>query len=134
VSEHGTGRNRTGTYTVAMVPGPDGQPNTAGTSGRTTPAEGDHPAGAGMWTAPGAPANRPAAAAADAVDDSASRYKPHTPLSAPLASRGDTVELTEAADPAALGRTWRVLDLGQTSTLAVVRTTFLDQNTQVATP
>ncbi|MFE7395198.1 DUF6093 family protein [Streptomyces sp. NPDC057557] len=68
------------------------------------------------------------------VDDSASQYKLHTPLSAPLASRGDTVELTKAADLAALGRTWRVLDLGQTSTLAVVRTTFLDQNTQAVTP
>ncbi|MFF1651418.1 hypothetical protein [Streptomyces sp. NPDC058240] len=37
-------------------------------------------------------------------------------------------------DSASVGRTWRVLDLGETSTMAVVRTTFLDQNTQVVTP
>ncbi|WP_345036011.1 DUF6093 family protein [Streptomyces sannanensis] len=63
-------------------------------------------------------------------DDSTSKYKLFTPLDAPVASRGDTVSVTQAADPAAIGRTWRVLDIGQTSTLAVVRTTFLDQNTQ----
>ena len=64
------------------------------------------------------------------VDDSMSKYKLITPLEAPVASREDTVSVVNAADPAAIGRTWRVLDGGQTSTLAVVRTTFLDQNTQ----
>jgi hypothetical protein len=64
------------------------------------------------------------------VDDSASKYKLITPLDAPVASRGDTVSIIAGADPAAVSRTWRVLDVGQTSTLAVVRTTFLDQNTQ----
>ncbi len=64
------------------------------------------------------------------VDDSTSKYKLITPLDAPVASREDTVSVVNAADPAAVGRTWRVLDVGQTSTLAVVRTTFLDQNTQ----
>jgi hypothetical protein len=67
------------------------------------------------------------------VDDSASKYKLITPLDAPVASREDTVSVVNAADPAAVGRTWRVLDVGQTSTLAVVRTTFLDQNTQAST-
>jgi hypothetical protein len=50
-----------------------------------------------------------------------------------VASREDTVSVVNAADPAAVGRTWRVLDVGQTSTLAVVRMTFLDQNTQSST-
>jgi hypothetical protein len=64
------------------------------------------------------------------VDDTPSRYRVLTPLSAPVASREDLVALVEAADPAALGRTWRVTDLGETSTLSVVRTTWADQNTQ----
>ncbi|MFG2022312.1 DUF6093 family protein [Streptomyces sp. NPDC048825] len=67
------------------------------------------------------------------VDDSSSKYKLLTPLDAPVASRGDTVSVVASADPAAVGRTWRVLDVGQSSTLAVVRTTFLDQNTQSGT-
>ncbi|MFJ4684714.1 DUF6093 family protein [Streptomyces sp. NPDC088789] len=67
------------------------------------------------------------------VDDSTSKYKLITPLGAPVASRGDTVSVVSGADPAAVGRAWRVLDVGQTSTLAVVRTTFLDQNTQSGT-
>ncbi|MFF3378128.1 DUF6093 family protein [Streptomyces sp. NPDC002680] len=66
------------------------------------------------------------------VDDSKSRYKLLTPLAAPVASREDTVTVTAAADPAAVGRTWRVLDVGETSTLAVVRTTWLDQVTQTS--
>ncbi|MFI9587029.1 DUF6093 family protein [Streptomyces sp. NPDC052236] len=41
------------------------------------------------------------------VDDSKSRYKLLTPLAAPVASRADTVAITVAADPAAVGRTWR---------------------------
>ncbi|MFI1720305.1 DUF6093 family protein [Streptomyces sp. NPDC020489] len=64
---------------------------------------------------------------------SSSKFKLITPLDAPVASREDTVSVVNAADPAAIGRTWRVLDVGQTSTLAVVRTTFLDQNTQSST-
>ncbi|MCB8906779.1 MULTISPECIES: DUF6093 family protein [unclassified Streptomyces] len=64
------------------------------------------------------------------VDDTPSRYRLLTPLSAPVASREDTVTVVEAADAAAIGRTWRVLDLGDTSTLSVVRTTWVDQITQ----
>ncbi|WP_435970228.1 DUF6093 family protein [Streptomyces sp. Qhu_M48] len=66
------------------------------------------------------------------VDDTPSRYRLLTPLSAPVASREDTVTVVEAADVAAIGRIWRVLDLGDTSTLSVVRTTWVDQITQVA--
>ncbi|MFH8841921.1 DUF6093 family protein [Streptomyces sp. NPDC017868] len=66
------------------------------------------------------------------VDDTPSRYRLLTPLSAPVASREDTVTVVETADAAAIGRTWRVLDLGDTSTLSVVRTTWVDQITQMA--
>ena len=67
------------------------------------------------------------------VDYSASKYKLITPLEAPVASREDMVSVVNASDPAAVGRRWRVLDVGQTATLAVVRTTFLDQDTQSST-
>ena len=68
------------------------------------------------------------------VNDTESKYQLLTPLEAPVASRADTVSIVKAGDPAAIGRTWRVLDIGQVSTLAVVRTTFLDQNTQATPP
>lgn len=64
------------------------------------------------------------------VDDTPSRYRLLTPLTAPVASREDTVTVVESADEAAIGRTWRVVDIGETSTLHVVRTTWIDQNTQ----
>ncbi|MEW1658826.1 DUF6093 family protein [Streptomyces sp. NPDC093707] len=64
------------------------------------------------------------------VDDTPSRYRLLTPLSAPVASREDTVTVVEADDASAVGRTWRVIDIGETSTLSVVRTTWVDQNTQ----
>ncbi|MYS30834.1 hypothetical protein GTW38_28725, partial [Streptomyces sp. SID7804] len=55
----------TGTYTVALLPGPDGRPAAPGTWGRTTPAEGD-PAGTGTvtnGTAPGTAVAEPNTAA-----------------------------------------------------------------------
>ncbi|MGM9465383.1 DUF6093 family protein [Streptomyces murinus] len=64
------------------------------------------------------------------VDDTPSRYRLLTPLSAPVASREDTVAVVESDDESAIGRTWRVIDIGETSTLSVVRTTWVDQNTQ----
>ncbi|WP_411142320.1 DUF6093 family protein [Streptomyces sp. x-80] len=64
------------------------------------------------------------------VDDTTSRYWLLTPLSAPVASREDMVTVLEAEDEAAIGRSWRVLDIGQTSTLSVLRKTWVDQNTQ----
>ncbi|MBY8889221.1 DUF6093 family protein [Streptomyces sp. PTM05] len=51
-------------------------------------------------------------------------------LSAPVASREDTVTVVQADDESAVGRTWRVIDIGETSTLSIVRTTWVDQNTQ----
>lgn len=64
------------------------------------------------------------------VDDTPSRYRLLTPLSVPVASREDTVTVVEAEDASAIGRTWRVIDIGETSTLSIVRTTWVDQNTQ----
>ncbi|MGW6238374.1 DUF6093 family protein [Streptomyces sp. NPDC055094] len=64
------------------------------------------------------------------VDDTPSRYRLLTPLSAPVASREDTVTILEADDEPAIGRVWRVIDIGEISTLSVVRTTWVDQNTQ----
>lgn len=93
-----------------------------------------------VFEGPGAifPANGPAVvlhlAGQAYVDDTASRYRLMTPLSAPVASREDTVAVVDADDQAAVGRTWRVIDIGETSTLSVVRTTWVDQNTQVAGP
>ena len=67
------------------------------------------------------------------VDDTSSRFKLLTPLDAPLASRGDLVRVTVATQDAGLiNREWRVLDISDANTLAVVRTTWLDQNTQTA--
>ncbi|MCZ4098296.1 DUF6093 family protein [Streptomyces sp. H39-C1] len=91
-----------------------------------------------VYEGPGAifPANGPAVvlhlAGQAYVDDTASRYRLMTPLSAPVASREDTVTVIDADDQAAFGRTWRVIDIGETSTLSIVRTTWVDQNTQVA--
>src|SRR5882757_5546378 len=63
------------------------------------------------------------------VDDTPSRYRLLTPVSAPVASREDTLIVVEADDESAFGRTWRVIDIGETSTLSIVRTTWVDQNT-----
>lgn len=65
------------------------------------------------------------------ADDTRNRYKLLTPLSATLASREDQVRVTVATqDPGLLNRTWRVLDISDANSLAVVRTTWLDESTQ----
>ncbi|MFF2205265.1 DUF6093 family protein [Streptomyces sp. NPDC058145] len=46
------------------------------------------------------------------VDDTPSPYRLFTPLSAPAASREDTVAVVEAEDESAIGRTWRVCGSG----------------------
>ncbi|MFE7129338.1 DUF6093 family protein [Streptomyces sp. NPDC057638] len=66
------------------------------------------------------------------VDDTPSRYRVLTPMVAPVASREDTVTVVQSEDPSALKRTWRVTDLGETSTLSVVRITWVDQVTQTS--
>ncbi|MGW5372919.1 lonely Cys domain-containing protein, partial [Streptomyces sp. NPDC004011] len=67
----------TGTYTVAMLPGPDGQPATAGTWGRTTPADGDPSGFPGAPTATNAPTPRTAVAAANATARASAPAAPH---------------------------------------------------------
>ncbi|MGW4435148.1 DUF6093 family protein [Streptomyces sp. NPDC004596] len=63
-------------------------------------------------------------------DDARDRYR----LLTPLASRDDCVRVTTAAaaDRGLLGRVWRVLDISDANTLAVVRTTWMDETTQQA--
>ncbi|MCT9003541.1 DUF6093 family protein [Streptomyces rhizosphaerihabitans] len=65
------------------------------------------------------------------ADDTRNRYRLLTPLGAPLGSRDDHVRVTVATqDPGLLNRTWRVLDISDANSLAVVRTTWLDESTQ----
>ncbi|WP_408646391.1 DUF6093 family protein [Streptomyces jeddahensis] len=56
------------------------------------------------------------------------RYRLLTPLGVPLASREDKVRVIVATqDPGLRNRTWRVLDISEANSLAVVRTTWLDE-------
>lgn len=65
------------------------------------------------------------------ADDTRNRYRLLTPLDAPLASREDQVRVTHATqDPGLMNRVWRVLDISDANSLAVVRTTWLDESTQ----
>ncbi|WUL21173.1 DUF6093 family protein [Streptomyces sp. NBC_00353] len=58
-------------------------------------------------------------------------YRLLTPLDVPLASREDHVRVTVATqDPGLINRVWRVLDISDANSLAVVRTTWLDESTQ----
>ncbi|WP_147317944.1 DUF6093 family protein [Streptomyces sp. 3212.3] len=68
------------------------------------------------------------------ADDTRNRYRLLTPLDAPLASREDFVRVIAATqDGGLLNRVWRVLDISDANSLAVVRTTWLDESTQTAT-
>lgn len=64
------------------------------------------------------------------TDETSSKYRALTPLSAPLAER-DTIVTVVAVHPggdiALLGRQWRVPDPSVVGTLGVVRMTGLDQ-------
>ncbi|MET7492794.1 DUF6093 family protein [Streptomyces sp900116325] len=65
------------------------------------------------------------------ADDAGNGYRLLTSLDAPLASRDDHVRVTEATqDPGLINRVWRVLDISDANSLAVVRTTWLDESTQ----
>ncbi|MGW3246575.1 DUF6093 family protein [Streptomyces sp. NPDC001070] len=65
------------------------------------------------------------------ADDTRNRYRLLTPLAAPLASREDHVRVTHATqDGGLINRVWRVLDISDANSLAVVRTTWLDESTQ----
>lgn len=58
-------------------------------------------------------------------DDGDGRYLMYTPLSAPVAKEGDEVTVVKSKDAAAVGRTFKVLDPGETGALSVVRTTWM---------
>ncbi|MGW6902306.1 DUF6093 family protein [Streptomyces sp. NPDC054919] len=65
------------------------------------------------------------------VDDTRNRYRLLTPLDVPLASREDRVRVTVATqDLGLINRVWRVMDISDANSLAVVRTTWLDEVTQ----
>jgi len=64
------------------------------------------------------------------TDETNSRYRAFTPLSAPVAERDMLVTMVAVhpgGDLALLGRQWRVQDPGVAGTLSVVRVTSLDQ-------
>ncbi|MFC9891439.1 DUF6093 family protein [Streptomyces pilosus] len=69
------------------------------------------------------------------VNETTSKYKAFTPLSAPLAGR-DTivtvVQVHEGGDVSLLGRQWRAMDPSQGGTLGVIRVTSLDQIQQTS--
>ncbi|WP_327073212.1 DUF6093 family protein [Kitasatospora purpeofusca] len=58
-------------------------------------------------------------------DDGDGRYLLFTPLSAPVAAEGNTVTIVKSKDPAAIGRTFKVLDPGETGGMSIVRTTWM---------
>ncbi|MFJ4668901.1 DUF6093 family protein [Kitasatospora purpeofusca] len=58
-------------------------------------------------------------------DDGDGRYLLFTPLSAPVAAEGSTVTIVKSKDPAASGRTFKVLDPGETGGMSVLRTTWM---------
>lgn len=63
-------------------------------------------------------------------DETTSRYRALTPLSAPIAERDmlvTVVAVHTGGDLALLGRQWRVTDPGVAGTLSAVRITSLDQ-------
>ncbi|MEV4557195.1 DUF6093 family protein [Kitasatospora sp. NPDC049285] len=84
-----------------------------------------------IWEGPGA--HRPAGGPGVVLrlegqpyrDDGDARYLLFTPLSAAVAELDDLVTVVESEDSAAIGRVWRVLDPGETSTLQVVRATYM---------
>ena len=63
-------------------------------------------------------------------DETTSRYRALTPLSAPIAERDmlvTVIAVHSGGDQALLGRQWRVQDPGVAGTLSAVRITALDQ-------
>ncbi|MET7890006.1 DUF6093 family protein [Streptomyces mirabilis] len=87
--------------------------------------------GLGAVFAAGGPGLVVALAGQPVPDDPRDRYRLLTPLGAPLASRDDHVRVTAATqDQGLLNRVWRVLDISDANTLAVVRTTWMDESTQ----
>jgi hypothetical protein len=70
------------------------------------------------------------------TQETKSRYRLLTPLTAPIAPKDATVTVTAVHNPdntALLGRSWTCQDLSRAGTVEVVRITPLDQN-QAVTP
>ncbi|MFE7395197.1 DUF6093 family protein [Streptomyces sp. NPDC057557] len=65
------------------------------------------------------------------LDDTVSWYRLLTPISAPVPSRYDRVEVVTAAGQyaATAGRVWQVLDPSEASTVEIARVTRLDEVT-----
>lgn len=64
------------------------------------------------------------------VNETTSKYKAYTPLSAPIAGRDaivTVVQVHDGGDLTLLGRQWRAMDPSQGGTLGVIRVTSLDQ-------
>lgn len=65
------------------------------------------------------PEGRPYVAAGDG------RYLLFTPVNAPVAVEGNRVTIVQSRDAAAVGRTFRVLDPGESGAMSVLRTTWM---------
>lgn len=64
------------------------------------------------------------------VNETTSKYKAFTPLSAPVAARDTIVTVVQVhpgGDLSLIGRQWRAMDPSQGGTLGVLRVTSLDQ-------
>jgi hypothetical protein len=101
--------------------------------------ENEYPPGDVLYEGPGAvlggTAQSEISATLDAgqpwVQETKSRYRLLTPLSAPVAPKDAQVAVVTVHDPAntaLLGRTWTCQDPGRAGTVEVVRITPLDQN------
>lgn len=102
----------------------------------------DTPEGSVLYEGPGAVQSGSLPETASAVvatqpwiNETTSKYKAFTPLSAPIAAR-DTivtvVQVHEGGDLTLLGRKWRAMDPSQGGTHGVLRVTSLDQIQQPA--
>ncbi|MFE2346121.1 DUF6093 family protein [Kitasatospora cineracea] len=58
-------------------------------------------------------------------DDGDGRYLLFTPLGAPVALEGNDITVLASPDPGAIGRTFHVLDPGQSGGMSVVRSTWM---------
>lgn len=99
----------------------------------------DYPAGQVLYEGPGAIQPSDASAQLSAhpdagqqwLQETTSRYRMLTPLSAPIAPKDAIASVVAVHDPAnsaLLGRTWICMDVSQAATLEAVRRTPLDQN------
>ena len=101
-----------------------------------------YPEGAVLYEGPGAVQSGSLPETASAVvatqpwvNETTSKYKAFTPLSAPIAGRDTIVTVVavhEGGDQTLIGRQWRAMDPSQGGTLGVIRVTSLDQIQQTS--